>query len=900
MSHYQFPMIALWSRLLAVALALTVFTTWAGTPVIERLSPEDRAVISQGHTVEVIIELDQTEAVSLAAERRRRAGLRYDDAASLAERVQSYRRQKDQVLAALAAESLAVRTNYDYLPMLTARLHSSAALKALLRQPGVKAVYSNVKLRHMLAQSLPLIQQPETAAQGGAGAGATVAVLDTGVDYTRVAFGSCTAPGGACRVVQAQDFAPDDGARDDDGHGTNVAGIVLGVAPSVRIAALDVFRKDGFAYSSDIIEAINWVIANRDAYNIVAFNLSLGGNRYDAPCPSDVFATPIANARAAGILATIASGNEGDKSAIDSPACAPAAISVGAVYDASLGGISWSNCTDRSTQADQVTCFSNSADFLTLLAPGALITAAGATMGGTSQAAPHVAGAIAVLRAAYPSESLDAIVARLSNNGVPVTDINGITKPRIDLLNAYTANRTAYTLMVNKAGTGSGTVSSIPVGIDCGSQCRADFPAGTTVNLMATPSAGSTFTGWSGACSGTTACTVMMDAAYSVTGNFNAANNLSLGEALDNTMLDWRTTGAAGWQTVQLNNRDAVRSGAISDNQVSELQASITGPGMLTFQWQVSSEPGYDYLEFQIDGVLQFRISGVSKLQTRTVAIGAGTHEVQWVYRKDGTISAGKDAGWVDTVIFTPTQSSLPNLTVTQVSSPTNGTPGGMIGVSATVANQGAAAAGSFSLAFLLSNDSVITFSDTPTGWGCSFESLAGGAAKTCSGEISIPATVAPGVYYLGAYADLNGEVAESDETNNGQSADNPIAIASGVSSLIVTRVGSGAGKVSSNPAGIDCGSRCNVNFATGTVVILTAIPNFGSTFAGWSGDCAGTRRRCRTKLDVARNVTATFNAAAGREAFPLSGLLPSDWTMPAAGIFVSDWFNTGQFVRLP
>ncbi|HRY18212.1 MAG TPA: S8 family serine peptidase [Candidatus Competibacteraceae bacterium] len=877
MSYYRLSMIALWSRLLAIVLALAAFTSWAGTSAIERLLPEDRAVINQGHAVEVIIEFDQTEAASLAAERQRRAGLRYDDAVSLAERARSYRRQKDQVLAALAAEPLIVQNNYDYLPMLAVRLRSPVTLKALLRQPEVKAVHSNVKLRYMLAQSLPLIQQPETAAQGGTGAGATVAVLDTGVDYTRVAFGSCTAPGGSCRVIHAQDFAPDDGAQDDDGHGTNVAGIVLGVAPGARIAALDVFRNDGFAYSSDIIEAINWVIANRDIYNIVAINLSLGGNRYDVPCPSDVFATPIANARVAGILTTIASGNEGDKNAIDSPACVPAAISVGAVYDASQGDISWSNCTDRNIQADQVACFSNSADFLTLLAPGALITAAGATMGGTSQATPHVAGAIAVLRAAYPSESLDAIIARLSNNGVLVTDTNGVVKPRIDLLSAYTANRAAYALMVNKAGTGSGTVSSTPAGIDCGSQCRASFAAGTAVHLIAAPNAGSTFTGWSGACSGTSACTVIMDAAYSVTGTFNTASNLSLGEALDNTTLNWRTTGAAGWQAVQLNNRDAARSGVISDNQVSELHTSITGPGTLTFQWRVSSEPGYDYLEFQIDGVLQFRISGASERQTRTITIGAGTHEVRWVYRKDSAISVGEDAGWVDAVIFTPTQSSLPNLTVTQAGSPANGTPGGMIEVSATVANQGDATAGSFSLAFLLSDDPVITFSDTTTGWGCSFDSLAGGAAKTCSGEISIPATLEPGVYYLGAYADLNGEVTESDETNNGQAADNQIVIASSVSSLIVTRVGSGAGKVSSNPAGIDCGSQCNMNFATGTVVTLTAIPNFGSTFAGWSGGCTGTRRRCRMALNAARNVTATFNATAGLKAFPPNGILPRD-----------------------
>ena len=97
-------------------------------------------------------------------------------------------------------------------------------------------------------------------------------------------------------------------------------------------------------------------------------------------------------------------------------------------------------CSDAVTAADQVTCFSNSASFLSLLAPGALITAAGATYAGTSQAAPHVSGAVAVLRAAYPSESLATTLNRLSTRGVNITDPrNSLVKPRIDLLAALGA-----------------------------------------------------------------------------------------------------------------------------------------------------------------------------------------------------------------------------------------------------------------------------------------------------------------------------------------------------------------------------------------------------------------------------------------------------------------------------
>ncbi|MBU6364429.1 MAG: hypothetical protein KGQ95_09450, partial [Acidobacteria bacterium] len=73
---------------------------------------------------------------------------------------------------------------------------------------------------------------------------------------------------------------------------------------------------------------------------------------------------------------------------------------------------------------------------------------------------------------------------------------------------------------VTKAGTGSGTVSSAPAGIDCGATCSAAFDYGQAVTLTATPAAGSTFAGWGGACSGTGACTVTTTQARAVTATF--------------------------------------------------------------------------------------------------------------------------------------------------------------------------------------------------------------------------------------------------------------------------------------------------------------------------------------------------------------------------------------------
>ncbi len=83
------------------------------------------------------------------------------------------------------------------------------------------------------------------------------------------------------------------------------------------------------------------------------------------------------------------------------------------------------------------------------------------------------------------------------------------------------AAQNTYTLAVSKSGMGTGTISSYPNGINCGATCSAAYAKNTSVTLTPTPDYGSTFTGWSGACSGTGTCTVMMDSAKFVTATFN-------------------------------------------------------------------------------------------------------------------------------------------------------------------------------------------------------------------------------------------------------------------------------------------------------------------------------------------------------------------------------------------
>lgn len=343
---------------------------------------------------------------------------------------------KANVTRAAGGDLTALET-YDQLPVMHVRIDSAAALAALASQPNVVAVVEDRAMEAFdsVPANLALVGQPTAAAAGNVGAGTTVAVLDTGADYTRAPF-NCTAPGqpAACPVVVAKDFAAADGVLDSSPyHGTNVAGIVRSVAPGAKIAALDVFDGN-WAYTSRVLSAINWCIVNKTTYNIVAINLSLGSGVYGSACLLDPFAPAIAAARAAGILTAVAAGNGASASGISSPACVPSAVSVGAVYATNVGPLFTSVCADLSSAADQVACFSNSASLLTLWAPGVGITAAGITMSGTSQATPHVAGAIAVLAAALPTSGPDALLARLKMSNATVTDKrNQVAKPRLDL-----------------------------------------------------------------------------------------------------------------------------------------------------------------------------------------------------------------------------------------------------------------------------------------------------------------------------------------------------------------------------------------------------------------------------------------------------------------------------------
>jgi hypothetical protein len=128
-----------------------------------------------------------------------------------------------------------------------------------------------------------------------------------------------------------------------------------------------------------------------------------------------------------------------------------------------------------------------------------------------------------------------------------------------------------------------------------------------------------------------------------------------LSQALD-TSLTLKTDGDAEWflQTdMVLFDGDAAQSGAILHGQESSIHATVSGEGMLRFYWKVSSEAGYDFLEFYIDGVLQDKISGTWDWEQMVYRIsGPGLHMLDWRYVKDESISSGNDSGWIDLLMW--------------------------------------------------------------------------------------------------------------------------------------------------------------------------------------------------------------------------------------------------------
>ncbi|GIO11758.1 aerolysin [Cohnella xylanilytica] len=226
------------------------------------------------------------------------------------------------------------------------------------------------------------------------GAGVKIGIIDTGIARhpdLRIA--------GGVNTIGGTSFA------DDNGHGTHVAGIaaatgrgrIFGNAPQAGLYAIKALDSSGSGFVSDIVEGIDWCIAN----GIRVINMSFG-----MPGDSQALRAAVRLARRRGIVLVASAGNEGRQSGgvIDAPARYPETLAVAAT-----------------TRGDRVASFSSRGRGIDLAAPGVNILSTWpggryVRLSGTSMSAPHVTGGSALLRALSPRLGASAVGSRLRAN----------------------------------------------------------------------------------------------------------------------------------------------------------------------------------------------------------------------------------------------------------------------------------------------------------------------------------------------------------------------------------------------------------------------------------------------------------------------------------------------------
>ena len=413
-----------------------------------------------------------------------------------------------------------------------------------------------------------------------------------------------------------------------------------------------------------------------------------------------------------------------------------------------------------------------------------------------------------------------------------------------------------YLLSVSLAGAGSGSVSSSPVGIDCGSDCSQAYDAGTVVTLTATPATGSDFTGWSGACTGTATCQVTMDAARSVTATFAL-------EATPTYLLSVSLAGAG--------------SGSVSSSPVgidcgSDCSQAYDAGTVVTLTATPATGSDFTGWSGACTGTATCQVTmDAARSVTATFALEATPTyllSVSLAGAGSGSVSSSPvgidcgsdcsqayDAGTVVTLTATPATGS----DFTGWSGACTGTATCQVtmdaarSVTATFALE---ATPTYLLSVSLAGAGSGSVSSSPVGIDCGSDCSQAYDAGTV---VTLTATPATGSDFTGWSGACTGTATCQVTMDAARSVTATFALEATPTYLLsVSLAGAGSGSVSSSPVGIDCGSDCSQAYDAGTVVTLTATPATGSDFTGWSGACTGTAT-CQVTMDAARSVTATF-----------------------------------------
>jgi len=437
-------------------------------------------------TVKIIVNLEQP-AMALSATRKQ-----WNSRSFLKQLQSDVRVRQQDVINSLPKGLFKLRRCFENQAAFSCEV-TFKGLNKFLSHHKVKSVEPIRQKKLFLAQGIPLMNGMvyRTTYYGQ---GTAIAICDSGIDYTHPKLGGGGFPNS--KVIGGYDTGDDDSdpypdsASIDNAHGTCCAGIAAGdtgtvgdyiggVAYGAKLYALKIEDSGGWILDDHILDAWNWCIShkNDDPSNpILVISNSFGGGQYYSSCdgPESAFVTAMNNAVNAGITLVAASGNEGYCDSMASPACLSKVISIGAVYDRSDPGYNWGFCVEPAACAgvpdplcapnpicwntpapDMVTCYSNTASFLDLLAPAHdayttdIVGPGGYSsgdyyteFGGTSASAPYAAGAVACLQSAAKAITGDflsptQVKDKLVSTGDDITDGKiPITKPRINLADA--------------------------------------------------------------------------------------------------------------------------------------------------------------------------------------------------------------------------------------------------------------------------------------------------------------------------------------------------------------------------------------------------------------------------------------------------------------------------------
>jgi hypothetical protein len=311
---------------------------------------------------------------------------------------------------------------------------------AALRQ--VKAIEPDRTLRADTAEGKALINSDDLLDDFNAtGEGIVVAVLDSGINDSH--------PDLAGKVPVHRSYNGPNG-QDGFNHGTKVAGIIAGddgLAPEASLWDIKVIDSNGVTTIPILLEALDALMPDVDEIDILVGAFSDPTQRFATSC--DIFSPAGAQAvnffRDRGKVLIGSSGNDGDGAALGIPACLEAIMATGAVYDANVGSQNQFGCSDNTTSADKIACYSNGGPLVDFYAPADCARAPQGTgsgfdscFGGTSAAAAYAAGAAAQIWSVKTQASGVQLENALKNNGPLINDPrSGTNRRRINALAAF-------------------------------------------------------------------------------------------------------------------------------------------------------------------------------------------------------------------------------------------------------------------------------------------------------------------------------------------------------------------------------------------------------------------------------------------------------------------------------